>query len=142
VDATSALFTYLLYLDQRLSSSSASRIDSRRTAGPHWISLPRANLAADDLSQSSWLQSEKTKQWTLFEEEYSADQGRTCIWACMQAKLLYQDVHYEPCGRTPEGEDTRYAVCLRQGRYGASAAIPMARVTSADDGISAAFSQG
>jgi hypothetical protein len=140
VDATSALFTYLLYLDQRLSSSSAlaDRFAANGRAALDFVT--RANLAADDLSQSSWLQSEKTKQWTLFEERYSADQGD--VYLGMHAgELLYQDVHY---ARVAERLKVKTPVMLfvsGQGRY-ALGRDSNGEVTSTDDGISAAFSQG
>lgn len=40
VDATSALFTYRCTWTGGCHTAAPSRIDTRRTAGPHWISLP------------------------------------------------------------------------------------------------------
>lgn len=140
VDATSALFPYLLYLHQRLSHNSAlaDRFAAHGRAALDFII--RENLAADGLSQSSWLQREKDKQWTLFEERYSADQGD--VYLGMHAgELLYQDPRYRRVAgdlrtRTPtmifDTGQRRYAL----GRDSAGA------LTSTDDGISAAFSQG
>ncbi len=140
VDATSALFTYLLYLDKRLSNSSAlaDRYAANGRAALNFVM--RANLAADGLSQSSWLQSEKDKQWTLFEERYSADQGD--VYLGMHAgALLYQDANY---ARVAEGLKVKTPVMLfvsRQHRY-ALGRDSNGEVTSTDDGISVAFAQG
>src|SRR6266567_3557738 len=59
VDATSALFPYLLYLDKRLSHSSAlaDRYAAHGRAALDFVI--RENLASDGLSQSSWLQNKK-----------------------------------------------------------------------------------
>ena len=140
VDATSALFTYLLYLDRRLSKSSAlsDRYETNGRAALDFVI--RANLAADGLSQSSWLQSEKDRQWTLFEERYSADQGD--VYLGMHAGgILYQDARYT---RVAEGLQAKTPVMLTapgQGRY-VLGRDSNGGVTTTDDGISAAFSQG
>jgi hypothetical protein len=140
VDATSALFPYLLYLHQRLSHSSAL---AERYAGHGRAALDfiiRENLAADGLSQSSWLQREKDKQWTLFEERYSADQGD--VYLGMHAgQLLYRDPRY---GRVAEELRTKTPAMIfdtGQRRY-ALGRDSAGGLTSTDDGISAAFSQG
>ncbi len=140
VDATSALFPYLLYLDRRLSHSSALAVRYAAHGRAALDFVIRENLAADGLSQSSWLQSEKDQKWTLFEEKYSADQGD--VYLGMHAgELLYGDPKYAQVARalkekTPalifDGAQHRYAL----GRDSSGA------LTSTDDGISAAFSQG
>jgi hypothetical protein len=140
VDATSALFTYLLYLDKRLSHSSvvADRYAPNGRAALDFVI--RENLATDGLSQSSWLQSEKDRQWTLFEERYSADQGD--VYLGMHAgELLYGHALYV---RVAEGLKTKTPAMLflaREGRYGLGR-NSQGEIINTDDGISAAFSQG
>jgi hypothetical protein len=140
VDATSALFAYLLYLDKRLSNSSA--IADRYAANGRTALdfIVRCNLAADGLSQSSWLQSEKDKHWTLFEERYSADQGD--VYLGMHAgELLYQDAKYKRIAEDLKKLTPGELFVAKESRYGLGRDTT-GEITTSDDGISAAFSQG
>ena len=140
VDATSALFTYLLYLDKRLSHNSALADRYAANGRAALDSVIRENLAADGLSQSSWLQSEKDKQWTLFEERYSADQGD--VYLGMHAgELLYGDTKYAHVADGLKAKTSAMIFDAAQGRY-ALGRDSNGGLTSTDDGISAAFSQG
>ena len=140
VDATSALFPYLLYLDKRLSHSSAlaDRYAAHGRAALDFVI--RENLASDGLSQSSWLQNEKDKRWTLFEERYSADQGD--VYLGMHAgQLLYGDSKY---ARVADGLKSKTPIMIFDdalGRY-ALGRDSNGGLTSTDNGIGAAFSQG
>ena len=100
----------------------------------------RENLAADGLSQSSWLQSEKDQRWTLFEEKYSADQGD--VYLGMHAgELLYGDARYAQAARTLKEKTAALIFDDSQQRY-ALGRDSKGGLSSTDDGISAAFSQG
>jgi hypothetical protein len=140
VDATSALFTYLLYLDKRLTKSSVIAERYARNGRAALEFVIRENLAADGLSQSSWLQSEKDKRWTLFEERYSADQGD--VYLGMHAgELLYGDAHYAHVAAGLKTKTPAMLFVAREGRYGLGR-DSKGEITTPDDGISAAFSQG
>ncbi len=105
VDATSALFPYLLYLDKRLSHSSAlaDRYAAHGRAALDFVI--RENLASDGLSQSSWLQNKKGVADGL--------KSKTPI-------MIFDDA----LGRYALGRDSNGGL------------------TSTDNGIGAAFSQG
>ena len=140
VDATSALFTYLLYLHKRLSHGGAiaDRYGANGRAALDFVM--RENLASDDLSQSSWLQREKDKQWTLFEERYSADQGD--VYLGMHAGyLLFGEAKYAGVAETLKAKTPELIFDMAQRRY-ALGRDSHGGLTSTDDGISAAFSQG
>jgi hypothetical protein len=140
VDATSAVFTYLLYLDSRLTHSSvfAGKFATNGRAALNFVL--RENLAEDGLSQSSWLQSAKDRQWTLFEEQYSADQGD--VYLGMHAgELLYRDATYARVADTLKARTPELIFVPGEGRYGLGR-DSNGSVTASDDGISAAFSQG
>jgi hypothetical protein len=140
VDATSALFTYLLYLDKRLSNDGgvAQRYAANGRAALDFVI--RCNLASDGLSQSSWLQNEKDKRWSLFEERYSADQGD--VYLGMHAgELLYRDGKYASVAEQVKRLSAAKLFVAERGRYGLGR-DSNGNITANDDGISAAFSQG
>lgn len=140
VDATSALFTYLLYLDKRLSptSSLADRYASNGRAALDFVI--RENLAPDGLSRSSWLQRENDRQWTLFEERYAADQAD--VYLGMHAgRLLYGEARYERVAKDLQAKTPELIFDTAQRRYALGRDSQGARA-STDDGLSAAFSQG
>jgi len=140
VDATSALFPYLLFLDRRLSHSS-TLTDRYAVNGRAALDFViRENMAPDGLSQSSWLESEKDKQWTLFAEKYSADQGD--VYLGMHAgELLYGGTKYRLVAERLKTETPAMIFDAAQHRY-ALGRDSNGGLTSSDDGISAAFSQG
>jgi hypothetical protein len=140
VDATSSLFVYLLYLDRRLTHSSAiaDRYAANGRAALDFII--RYNLAADGFSQSSWLQSEKDKQWTLFEERYSADQGDVYL-GMYAGELLYHDARYKRTAADLKKQTPTKMFVAKERRYGLGR-DSNGEITTSDDGISAAFSQG
>jgi len=99
VDATSALFAYLLYLDQRLTGSSALARTYSSNAQAALDFVINRNLDTDGLSWSSWLYYSVPKQWQLYLEKYSADQGD--VYLGMHAgALLYNQAKYGPIATT------------------------------------------
>lgn len=92
------------------------------------------------MSQSSWLQIEKDKQWSLFEKKYSADQGD--VYLGMRAgELLYRDAHYARVAASLKLKTPVMLFVSGLGRFGLGR-DSNGEVTSTDDGIGAAFLQG
>jgi hypothetical protein len=117
VDATSALFAYLVYLDKKLSHSDvlAEKFEANARAALGFVIAH--NLDRDGFSWSSWQLFASDNQWHLFQFKYSADQGD--VYLGMQAgSLLYDDDTYERIAsflRT-HGPDTFFSPTER--RYG------------------------
>jgi len=90
VDATSALFVYLLYLHSTLSGSNtlAHEYESHARAALDFV-LTR-NQSADGFFYSSWQKWASDNQWHLWPFRYAADQAD--VYLGMQAGwLLYND---------------------------------------------------
>ena len=140
VDATSALFVYLVYLDQRLTGNNgfAQVFSSNCRAALEFII--RQNLDSDGFSRSSWQLYASDGQWHLFNTKYSADQGD--VYLGMRAgEILYHDARYGRVAlalryKTPERTFSsslkRYALAMQDD----------GKLDTNDDGNSAAFSQG
>ena len=140
VDATSALFVYLLYLDQRLSGNK-TLINTYAANGRAALDFViHNNLAADGFSQSSWLLSSKNSEWMLFREKYSADQGD--VYLGMHAgNLLYRYPRYRHIAEFLRRETPRRMFLTKEHRY--SLGInEHGQLDASDDGNGAAFSQG
>jgi hypothetical protein len=117
VDATSTLFVYLLYLDQKLTGSDTL---VRRYAVNAQAALDfviKHNLDKDGFSWSSWQQHAFDGQWHLYAFKYSADQGD--VYLGMQAgNLLYHSSEYERVARfLTENTPLRF-FSKTTGRYG------------------------
>ncbi len=94
VDATSTLFVYLLYLDQKLAGSDALARTYAANAQAALDFVIQHNLDKDGFSWSSWQQHASDGQWHLYAFKYSADQGD--VYLGMQAgSLLYHSSEYE-----------------------------------------------
>jgi hypothetical protein len=93
VDATSTLFVYLLYLDQKLTGSSALAQTYAPNARAALDFVVQHNLDTDGFSWSSWQLMASDGKWHLFQFKYSADQGD--VFLGMQAgALLYDAAKY------------------------------------------------
>ena len=117
VDATSALFVYLLYLDKRVSHSEELAKKYERNARAALNFVVKNNLDSDGFSWSSWQLFASDNQWHLFKFKYSADQGD--VYLGMQAgSLLYDDEKYEriACGLRTRGPEVFFSPAER--RYG------------------------
>jgi hypothetical protein len=140
VDATSALFAYLLYLDHRLTGSD--------TFAQKYISNARAaldfvighNLDTEGLSRSSWQLHAQDGKWHFYQEKYSADQGD--VYLGMHAgELLYGDSKYRHTAERLKTQTERrlFSVSLQRYLLGMD---ENGNLDSSDDGNSADFSQG
>lgn len=140
VDATSALFVYLLYLDQRLSGTGnlASALASQGHAALDFVI--QHNLAPDGFSRSSWLHSERDGHWELFTERYSADQGD--VYLGMHAgEILYRNRRYAKIAAFLRSATPARMFDAKEQRY-ALGMDDRGQLSTEDDGNSAAFSQG
>jgi hypothetical protein len=93
VDATSALFVYLLYLHSELSgtNSLAQEYESHARAALDFVI--NHDKSSDGFFYSSWQKLASDGQWHLWPFRYTADQGD--VYLGMQAGwLLYNDVSY------------------------------------------------
>ncbi len=80
VDATSSLFVYLLYLNQRITGSSTlvRRYSSNAQAALNFVMKRNADRTTDlghGLFYGSWLLGKITHTWSVYKEEYADDQG-------------------------------------------------------------------
>jgi hypothetical protein len=95
VDATSTLFVYLLYLDQKLTGSSVLAQTYAPNARAALDFVIHHNLDTDGFSWSSWQLSASDGKWHLYQFKYSADQGD--VFLGMQAgAILYDAAKYGP----------------------------------------------
>jgi hypothetical protein len=140
VDATSALFAYLVYLDQRLTSSV---VPARMYAANCRAALDfvlNHSLDSDGFSRSSWQLYASDGQWHFFQEKYSADQGDVYL-GMHAADLLYHDPKYARAAATLRKQTSLQMFPSSLQRY----ALGMdedGKLDSGDDGNSAAFAQG
>lgn len=140
VDATSALFVYLVYLDQRLSGSSALARTYAANCHAALDFVINHSLDSDGFSRSSWQLHASDAQWHFFEEKYSADQGD--VYLGMRAgELLYQNASYGRVAERLKKQTSIQAFATSLHRY-ASAIHEEAKLDTDDDGNSSAFSQG
>jgi len=140
VDATSALFAYLLYLDQRLSGS--NKLPQTYTANAHAALdfVIHHNLDADGLSRSSWQLYAADGKWHFYQEKYSADQGD--VYLGMHAgEILYRDAQYGHVAETLRSQTLSRIFAASLARYGLGLDQD-GKLDASDDGNSAAFSQG
>lgn len=95
VDATSTLFVYLLYLDEKLTGSSSLAQTYAPNARAALDFVIQHNLDRDGFSWSSWQLSASDGKWHLYQFKYSADQGD--VFLGMQAgAILYDAAKYGP----------------------------------------------
>jgi hypothetical protein len=117
VDATCALFAYLLYLHQRLTGSDTLARTYAANAKAALDFVVQHNLDKDGFSQSSWQQHASDGQWHLYAFKYSADQGD--VYLGMRAGgLLYHVSEYERVARFLKESTPTRLFAKEEGRYG------------------------
>ena len=92
VDTTSALFTYLLYLDHRMDPDSDLTVQYKDRALSALDFIRKNNLDSDYLSRSSW-QQDSLGKWSIYNCKYSADQGDVYLGFHAAAKLYGSDTY-------------------------------------------------
>ncbi|PYV75920.1 MAG: hypothetical protein DMG96_15515 [Acidobacteria bacterium] len=140
VDATSALFAYLLYLDRRLTGNNtfAQRYSANARAALDFVI--NHNLNSDGLSRSSWQLHADDGKWHFYQEKYSADQGD--VYLGMHAgELMYGNAKYrQTAERLKTLTSSRlFSTSLQRYLLGMD---ENGNLDSSDDGNSADFSQG
>jgi hypothetical protein len=94
VDATSALFVYLLYVHSRISGLETLSLRYEENARAALDFLMTCNRKGDGSFFSSWHQRQADQRWHLWPYCYSADQAD--VYLGLQAGwLLYQDSRYQ-----------------------------------------------
>jgi hypothetical protein len=117
VDATSTLFVYLLYLDQKLTGSDTLVRTYAANAQAALDFVVKHNLDKDGFSWSSWQQHASDGRWHLYAFKYSADQGD--VYLGMQAgSLLYHSREYERVARFLKENTPLRFFSRTTGRYG------------------------
>lgn len=117
VDATSALFVYLLYLDQRLTGNDALAKTYAPNAHAALDFVIHHDLDRDGFSRSSWQRHASDEHWYMFAFKYSADQGD--VYLGMHAgALLYHVEEYERIARILRESTRRQLFVRAKGRYG------------------------
>jgi hypothetical protein len=140
VDATSTLFAYLLYLDRRLTGNGALAKAYEPNARAALDFVIQHNLDSDGLSQSSWHLYASDKQWHLYTEKYSADQGD--VYLGMRAgELLYHDARYGQVADLLKSKTPVRFFSSSERRYGLGIHED-GKLDVSDDGNSADFPQG
>ena len=140
VDATSALFVYLLYLDQRLTGCNALVQTYANHAQAALDFIINHNLDSDGLSWSSWLYYSAPKQWELYQEKYSADQGD--VYLGMHAgALIYGSSAYASAADTLMTKTPVSIFNPSQKRY-AIGMFADGTLDNSTDGYSEGFAQG
>lgn len=117
VDATSTLFVYLLYLDQKLAGNNTLVRTYAANAQAALDFVVHHNLDEDGFSWSSWQQHASDGQWYLYAMKYSADQGD--VYLGMQAgALLYKVKKYEQVASLLKEQTPLHFFSKRDRRYG------------------------
>jgi hypothetical protein len=116
VDATSALFAYLLYLDKKITRSDALAKQYEVNARAALDFVINRNLDVDGFSWSSWQLFTSDNQWHLFQFKYSADQGD--VYLGMHAgELLYNDSKYANVATNLRTNVPQAFFSITDGRY-------------------------
>lgn len=116
VDATSALFVYLLYLHKTLTGTDtlAALYESNARAALDFILT--YNRSADGFFCSSWQQSASDGQWRLWAFRYTADQAD--VYLGMQSGfLLYADTRYAQSANLLKTQVPSSFYHIRKNRY-------------------------
>ena len=117
VDATSTLFVYLLYLDQKLTGNETLAKTYALNAQAALDFVIHHNLDQDGFSRSSWQRHASDGQWYMYSFKYSADQGD--VYLGMHAgALLYHVDEYERIARFLRESTQQRLFAKAQGRYG------------------------
>jgi len=140
VDATSALFAYLLYLDRRLTGNNTFVHRYSANARVALDFVIHHNLDSDGLSRSSWQLRADDGKWHFYQEKYSADQGD--VYLGMHAgAMLYGDAKYREAAERLKTltSERLFSTSLQRYLLGMD---ENGNLDSSDDGNSADFSQG
>lgn len=123
VDATSALFVYLIYLHSKLSGSKALTVKYESNAKAALDFILSHNISQEGYFYSSWQKWISDNKWHLWRFCYAADQAD--VYLGMQAGwLLYGDQTYKTsadklrenvCSRFFSVSEGRYALGLEDG---------------------------
>ena len=142
VDATSALFVYLLYLDATLAHSSQLARDLQPQARAALNFVLTRNLAADGFSNSSWqlLDGAGNGPWVLWRFEYSADQADVYL-GLHAGGMLYRYNRYERAAVSLKKRVPRAFFLPQLGRY-ALGREPGGAPGTDFDGFDGIFPQG
>lgn len=141
VDATSALFVYLLYLDHRLTGSNALvRTYYRNAQAALDFVITRDLARGNGLSSSSWLYYPASRQWRLYKEEYAADQGDVYL-GMRAASLLYHSVRYAAIADTLRQKTPVSIFNAAEGRYALGLSSD-GTLDNETDGYDEGFTQG
>jgi len=117
VDATSTLFVYLLYLDQKLTGNDTLVKTYASNAQAALDFVIHHNLDQDGFSRSSWQRHASDGRWYMYAFKYSADQGD--VYLGMHAgALLYHVDEYERIARFLRESTQQRLFAKAQGRYG------------------------
>lgn len=140
VDATSTLFAYLLYLDERLTANKTLEQRYAPNARAALDFVINHNLDSDGFSRSSWHLYASDRHWHLYAEKYSADQGD--VYLGMHAgELLFRDAKYAQVAEVLRTKTAARFFSPSEQRYGLGIHED-GQLDTGDDGNSAAFSQG
>ena len=116
VDATSALFCYLLCLHSSLSGDNAlaRRYEANARAGLDFVLS--ANWSPDGFSNSSW-QKKRDGKWRLWRYQYTADQGDVYL-GLRSGELLCGDERYRQAASSIEDRIGSRFFDPKRGRFG------------------------
>ncbi|MEW5941434.1 MAG: glycosyl hydrolase, partial [Chloroflexota bacterium] len=116
VDATSALFAYLLYLHSAVSGSDALALEYETHARAALDFVLTHNQSADGFFYSSWQKWASDGHWHLWPFRYAADQGD--VYLGMQAGWnLYNDARYRDVAIHLQEQMPAAFFDASQGRY-------------------------
>jgi len=116
VDATSALFAYLLYLHKRVTGSDTLARTYEGNARAALDFVIQHNFDKDGFSQSSWQLHSSDDQWHVYAFKYSADQGD--VYVGMRAgSILYHVAEYERIARFLKQSTPQRFFVKAEGRY-------------------------
>jgi len=115
VDTTSALFVYLLYLDQRVNPATRLPGIYREHAMAALRFIEQVSTDTDGLTWSSWIV-DAEGHWRLWNYKYSADQGDVYL-GFKAAAAIYDPAKYGPLAEALKLKVQQRFYSPAQGRY-------------------------
>jgi len=140
VDATSALFVYLLYLHANLSGSNALAQQYKAHATAALDFVLTNNQSPDGFFYSSWQQWKSDGQWHLWPFRYAADQGDVYL-GMFSGGALYNDSRYKNAAQHLKQQTPVTFFDAARGRY-AVGINEDGSLESELDGFNGIFPQG
>lgn len=116
VDATSALFVYLLYLHATLSGSNALAQEYEAHARAALDFVLAHDQSPDGFFYSSWQRWQKDGKWHLWPFRYAADQGDVYL-GMSSGWALYRDARYQNAAWRLKQQTPAAFFDASQGRY-------------------------